>query len=65
MSDLDDGNEIGDRSAGQSAALSAPYGLTVDADTGELIPREIDGFIIHQRAKDGYRSQGNLGIQGT
>lgn len=26
----------------------------VDADTGELIPREIDGFVIHQRAKDGY-----------
>ena len=26
----------------------------VDADTGELIPRQIDGFVIHQRAKDGY-----------
>ena len=28
--------------------------VVVDADTGELIPREIDGFVIHQRAKDGY-----------
>ena len=26
----------------------------MDADTGELIPRKNDGFVIHQRAKDGY-----------
>jgi hypothetical protein len=28
--------------------------VVLDADTGELIPRELDGFVIHQRAKDGY-----------
>ena len=28
--------------------------VVVDAETGELIPREINGFVIHQRAKDGY-----------
>lgn len=42
-------------------ALPPPTGVitpatevVLDADTGELIPREIDGFVIHQRAKDGY-----------
>jgi phage anti-repressor protein len=35
-------------------ALPASSEVVADAETGELIPRQIDGFIIHQRAKDGY-----------
>lgn len=36
------------------SALPASSEVVVDADTGELIPHEVDGFVIHQRAKDGY-----------
>lgn len=28
----------------------------MDADTGDLISRELDGFVIDQRAKDGFVS---------
>ena len=37
------------------AAVPTPAaGAVVDSDTGDLIPRVIDGFVIPQRTKDGY-----------